>query len=323
VNAALRMLPGVTSASATTVLPLSGPGPRHSFSVENAPPPSADVNPEIGAISVTPEYLDTIGARVVMGRALTDRDRGDAPLVAMMNESAVRRWFPDGKPIGRRVRMGGVREVVGVIADVQQGEPTKPAAPQLYVPYAQRATRGVWFVVRTAATSRASAFALAPAIRAAIGRFDMTLAVSEVTSLDRLQSAAIARPRFYTALLTLFAAAALLLAATGIFGVMSYTVAERTREIAIRLALGAHAGDVLRMLVGRALILALTGAALGLAAAFALSRVIQHQLFGVEALDPLTLIAVILLLLATATTASFLPARRAARLDPGMTLRLE
>jgi putative ABC transport system permease protein len=320
VEAALRILPGVTSAAATSLLPLGGPGPRLAFSVENSPPP-ADVNPEIGVISVTSGYLETIGATLSIGRALTDRDRGDAPMVAMMNEAAVRRWFPDGKPIGRRVRMGGVREIVGVIADVQQGEPTRAAAPQLYVPYAQRPTRAVWFVVRTVPSSRASALGLAPAIRATIGRFDTTLAVSDVTSLDQLQSAAIARPRFYTALLTLFAVAALLLAATGIFGVTSYTVAERTREIGIRLALGAEARDVLRMIVGGALLLALTGAALGLAAAFALSRVIRHQLFGVAALDPLTPIAVTVLLLATIAAASFLPARRAARLDPAMTLR--
>jgi putative ABC transport system permease protein len=217
--------------------------------------------------------------------------------------------------------MNGVREIVGVIADVQQGDPSRAAAPQLYVPYAQRPVRAVWFVVRTVPVSGASALGLAPAIRATIGRFDTTLAVSEVTSLDELQSAAIARPRFYTALLTLFAVAALLLAATGIFGVMSYAVAERTREIGIRLALGAHAADVLRMIVGRALFLALTGAALGLAAALALTRVIRHQLFGVTALDPLTLLAVIAILVATVAAASFLPARRATRLDPAMTLR--
>jgi putative ABC transport system permease protein len=321
IEAALRILPGVTSAAATSLLPLRGPGPRLSFSVENAPPPPADVNPEIGVISVTSDYLETIGARLSMGRTLTDRDRGDAPMVAMMNEAAVRRWFPDGNPIGRRVRMNGVREIVGVIADVQQGDPSRAAAPQLYVPYAQRPVRAVWFVVRTVPVSDASALGLAPAIRATIGRFDTTLAVSEVTSLDELQSAAIARPRFYTALLTLFAVAALLLAATGIFGVMSYAVAERTREIGIRLALGAHAADVLRMIVGRALFLALTGAALGLAAALALTRVIRHQLFGVTALDPLTLLAVIAILVATVAAASFLPARRATRLDPAMTLR--
>src|SRR5262245_13554628 len=165
-----------------------------------------------------------IGAKLSMGRALTERDRGDAPMVAMLNEAGVRRWFPDGKPIGRRVRMGGVREIVGVVADVQQGDPAQAAAPQLIVPYAQRPTRAVWFVVRTVPGPRASALGLASAIRAAIGRFDTTLAVSEMTSLAELQSAAIARPRFYTALLALFAVAALLLAATGIFGVMSFIV---------------------------------------------------------------------------------------------------
>ena len=184
VEAALRILPGVTNAAATSLLPLRGPGPRLSFSVENAPPPPADVNPEIGVISATSDYLETIGATLLTGRALTDRDRGDAPMVAMMNEAAVRRWFPDGKPIGRRVRMNGVREIVGVIADVQQGDPTKAAAPQLYVPYAQRPVRAVWFVVRTVPSTRANSLALASAIRGTIGRFDTTLAVSEMTSLD-------------------------------------------------------------------------------------------------------------------------------------------
>jgi putative ABC transport system permease protein len=200
---------------------------------------------------------------------------------------------------------------------VLQGDPTHQAAPQLFVPYAQRPTRSLWLVVRAAANPRL----IAPSIRATIRRFDANLALSEVTSLDQLRTGAIGRPRFYTTLLTLFAVAALALAVTGIFGVMSYTVAERTREIGIRLALGAHSADVLRMIVGRAVALALTGASIGLAGALATGRVIRNQLFGVDVLDPLTMSAVILILLTSVAAASYLPARRAARLDPASTLR--
>jgi ABC-type antimicrobial peptide transport system permease subunit len=145
--------------------------------------------------------------------------------------------------------------------------------------------------------------------------------VSEVTVLSQLRTGAIARPRFYTGLLALFAGLALVLAATGIFGVMSYTVAERTREIGIRMALGAHSGSVVRMIVGRAVGLGLTGAVIGVAGALAFGRVIRNQLFGVEVLDPLTLSVVILILLTSVVAASLLPARRAARLDPVSTLR--
>jgi putative ABC transport system permease protein len=314
---ALHLLPSVTAVAATSVLPLSGPGPRLAFSVEGAPPPPADVNPEIGVASVTPDYLKTIGATLVMGRDFTNRDHGEAPLVAIINEAAVRRWFPDGKPIGKQVQMSGTREIVGVIADVLQGDPRQQTVPQLFVPYPQRPTRSLWLVVRTAANPRM----VAPSIRATIRRFDANLAVSELTLLDQLRAGAIARPRFYTTLLALFAVVALALAVTGIFGVMSYTVAERTREIGIRMALGAHRADVLRMIVGRAVALALTGAVIGLAAALAIGRVMRNQLFGVDVLDPPTLSAVILILLTSVAAASLLPAQRAARLDPGTTLR--
>jgi putative ABC transport system permease protein len=316
-EAALQRLPGVTAVAATTVLPMSGPGPRLSFSVKDAPPPPANVNPEIGVIGVTPDYLKTIGATLMRGRAFTSRDHAAAPLVAIVNEAAVRRWFPEGQPIGRQVQMGGTREIVGVVADMLQGNPQQEPTPQLFVPYAQRTTRAIWLVVRTAADPRT----LVPSIRATISAFDADLAVSEATMLEDLRAGAIARPRFYATLLALFAAVALALAVTGIFGVMSYTVAERTREIGIRMALGAHRADVLRMIVGKAVVLALIGAGLGLAAAVALGRVIQNQLFGVSVLDPPTLSAVILILMTSVAAASLLPAQRAARLDPGSTLR--
>jgi putative ABC transport system permease protein len=313
---ALQSHPGVTGVAVTSLLPLSGPGPRLGFSVDGAAPP-ANVNPEIGVASITPDYLRAIGATLAAGRTFTNRDDADAPPVAIVNQAAVRRWFPDGQPIGKRVQMSGTREIVGVIADVQQGDPRQPVAPQLFVPFAQRPTRAVWLVVRTSANPSM----VAPSLGATIRRFDANLAVSELTVLDRLRAGATSRPRFYAALLALFAAVALALAVTGIFGVMSYTVAERAREIGIRLALGAHPSSVVRMIVGKAVGLALAGAAIGLAGALALSHLIRNQLFGVDVLDPPTLGLVILFLLTSMAAASFLPARRAARLDPVRTLR--
>ncbi|HXW03859.1 MAG TPA: ABC transporter permease [Vicinamibacterales bacterium] len=317
IEAELRAIPGVTAAAATSVLPLSGPGPRLAFAVEVAPPPPSDVNPEIGVASVTPEYFRSIGARLVLGRDFTSRDGAEAPPVAIINESALRRWFPDGKPIGRRVRMDGVREVIGVVGDMLQGDPKRQAAPQLFLPHAQRPTRSVSFVVRTAGVS----VSLAPSVHATMSRIDASIAMSDLQTLEQLRARSVARPRFYTALLTLFAGVALALAATGIFGVMTYVVAERTREIGVRMALGAQSADVLRMIVGQTLVLAAAGMVIGLAGAFVVGPVIHSQLFGVEFFDPATVIVVGLMLLSSAALASFLPARRAARLDPCATLR--
>jgi predicted permease len=314
----LGTLPGVTAVAATTVLPLSGLSPMLSFSVEGAPPPPPNVNAEIGVASVTPEYFRAIGAGLRRGRLFTERDHTDAPRVAVINEAGVRRWFPNEDPIGKRVNIGGPpREVVGVVADVLQWNPGQPADPQLFVPYDQRPARTIRIVVR----SSGDPLALAAAIRAQIRSLDPDLAIGEFTPLEQLLSRSVARPRFYTSLLTLFAAVALALAGTGMFAVMSYMVSQRRREISIRMALGAYVGDVLRMIVGRALALAGLGAVLGMAAALAVGRVIRKQLFGVPLLDPITIGAVIGLLIVIAAGASFLPARRAARLDPATALR--
>jgi putative ABC transport system permease protein len=317
IEAALRALPGATAAAATTVLPLSGPGPRLAFSVIGAPPPPPNVNPEIGVAAVTPGYLPAVGATLMKGRHFTAHDDGSQALVAMVNESAVRRWFPDGSPIGKHVQMSGDREVIGVVADMQQGDPKQAPAPQLFVPYAQRPARSLWFVVRSAVDPAT----LASSVRTAVRRADPNLAVSEVRVFTRLQAEAIARPRFYTALLSLFAGVALVLSVIGIFGIMSQTVVERTREIGIRIALGARSADVLRLIIGRAVLLALAGVVIGLAGALAASQAIRSQLFGIDVLDLPTLGGVVVILVAAVAAASFLPALRAARLDPGSTLR--
>ena len=314
----LGALPGVVAVGATTVLPLSGRGAMIDFAVVGAPPPPPDVNQEIAVASVTPDYFRSIGAPLHRGRLFSDRDQSDAPLVSLINEAGVRRWFANEDPIGRRVTLSGrVYDVVGIVGDVLQRNPGEPVAPQLFMPYAQRSTRTVRIVVRTAGDP----IALAPAIRREIRGLDPNLAITEFTPLEQLVARSVARPRFYTALLALFAGVALALAATGIFGVMSYAVAQRAREISIRMALGAHVADVLRMVVGRALALAGVGLAIGIGAALALGRVIRQQLFGVPLLDPVTLGTVVLVLIVSAIVASLVPARRAAGLDPGTALK--
>lgn len=314
----LRTLPGVSAVGATTVLPLSGQGSVRDFQVVGAPPPPPNINREIAFASITPQYFSAIGAPLRRGRAFTEFDRAGAPMVAIVNEAAVRRWFPDGDPIGERVQISGNEyEIVGVVGDVRQQHPGEPVAAQLFAPYKQQTTRAVKFVVR----SGTDPITLAPSIRAEIRQLDPNLALTDFTPLDQLIAGSVARPRFYTALLALFAGVALALAATGIFGVMSYSVAQRSREISIRMALGARAAQVLQMIVRRAVALAAVGTAIGIAGAIALGSLIRTQLFGVGILDPLTLAAVVTVLVGSAAAASYLPARRAAALDPADALR--
>jgi putative ABC transport system permease protein len=308
----LRALPGVTAVGAGSVLPLGGLGALNDFAVEGAPPPPPNVNQEIAVASATPDYFMAIGAPLLRGRLFTGLDHDKAPRVVLLNEAAVRRWFPDQDPLGKRVLSGGPREVIGVVGDVLQRNPGQAAAPQMFVPYTQRTSASARFVVRT----QGDPLALAASVREQIRALDPNLPIADVMALNEMVARSIARPRFYTSLLTLFAAVALALSATGIFGVMSYTVAQQSREIGIRMALGARTADVLRSVVGRALVLAGIGVAAGVVVALALGRVIRTQLFGVDVFDPITLASVIAVLLASAAFASLWPARRAARVDP-------
>ena len=308
----LRTLPGVTAVASGTILPLGGIGSLNDFAIEGAPPPPPNVNQEIAVAGVTPDYFRAIGAPLQRGRLFTDLDHAKAPPVALLNEAAAKKWFPNQDPIGRRVLSGGPREVVGIVGDVLQRNPGEPAVAQLFLPYAQRTSRSVRVVVR----AQGNALALAPAVRDQIRSLDPNLPLADVLPLDEMVSRSIARPRFYTSLLTLFAAVALALSATGIFGVMSYTVAQQSKEIGIRIALGASTTEVLKNVVGSALALAGIGVAVGVIVALALGRVIRNQLFGVNVFDPITLASVIGVLLASAAIASLLPARRAASVDP-------
>ena len=311
-------LPGVTAVGSTSVLPLSGRGSMVGFAVAGAPPPPPNVNAEIALASITPDYLRAIGATLRQGRHLSAQDATGAPLVAVVNEAAVRRWFPGQNPVGRRLITNGARrEVVGVVADVLQRSAAEPVVPMVFVPFAQRTIRSIKMVVRTSVDPAT----VAPAIRAEIRALDPELAIADITPMTELVVRSLKAPSFYTSLLALFAGVALVLATIGVFGVMSYAVAQRAREISIRYALGAAPRDVMRMILGRALGLSAIGLAVGLAAALALGRFIQGQLFGVALVDPVTLVLVALVLAASAGLASFVPARRATRLDPANALR--
>jgi putative ABC transport system permease protein len=315
--AGVAAVPGVTMSAATTVLPVRGLGSLLWFEVENEPPPPDDVNREIAVASATPGYFATISTPIVAGRDFGSGDHADAPRVAIINEAAARFWFPGVDPIGRRVSIGESMEIVGVVADVLQRNASTPVAPQLFAPYAQSSMRNLQIVARTAVDP----LTLAPALREVLRSRDPAMPVPEFIPLQQVLAESLARPRFYTALLTLFAGISLVLAAIGVFGVMSYAVAQRTREISIRMALGARRAQVIRMVVGRSMLLAAAGLLLGAAGALVLGRVVSSQLYNVGLTDPLAYGAAAAALGGAALLASYLPARRASRLDPGMALR--
>ncbi|HWI18379.1 MAG TPA: ABC transporter permease [Vicinamibacterales bacterium] len=308
----VRALPQVTAVAAGSILPLGGLGALNDFAVEGAPPPPPEVNQEIAVAGATPDYFTAIGAPLIRGRFFTELDQPKSAPVVLLNEAAARKWFPDQDPIGRRVLSGGPREVVGIVGDVLQRSPGQPAVAQMFIPYSQRTGRTIRLIVRT----NGDPLTVAGAVREQVRALDPNLPLPQATPLADVVSRSVAQPRFYTALLTLFAAVALVLSATGIFGVMSYSVAQQSKEIGIRMALGARAGDVLRSVVGRALALAGAGVVIGVILAVLLGGVLANQLFGVTRFDPVTLLGVVVVLLASAALASLLPATRAAKTDP-------
>ncbi len=318
----LASTPGVLQAGATTHLPLSGQNMENGFDVEGLVLPGPGDVPVAGMRGVQGEYLAALGARLKSGRVFTPADRAGSQPVAIVNEAFARRYFPGQSPLGRRVREGGaaaMREVVGVIADVKHSGPAQEARPEVSLPYAQLEpdfmttwSRGVYFVVR----GTVPASSLASAVRAQVASVDADMSLNQLQPMAALASDAVAEPRFRTLLLGLFAGLAITLASIGVFGVLSYFVTQRTREIGIRVALGATSRDILRMIVGRGLALAGVGLALGLLAAIPLTRSMQTLLFEVKPLDVPTLAVVVIGLALVAGLASYLPARRALQIEP-------
>jgi putative ABC transport system permease protein len=285
------------------------------------PQPSLGTEPLVGIHWVTPEWFQTLRVPLVSGRLFTDADRLGTRKVVVVNATAARRFWPNESPIGRSIALyqGGfdTAYVAGVVGDVRFQTIDSVAAADVYLPYAQSPRSGAMVYLRTAGDP----LALAAAARRTIHEVGADLPVYDVRTLTSRVSDATAQARFSALLLTVFAAAALALATIGIYGVISFAVAQRTREIGIRVALGADRGAILRLVVGQGTTVAAVGLVLGVAAALAATRVLRALLFDVTPTDPLTLITVVALLAIAALVACWIPALRAARLQPAAALR--
>jgi len=320
----IRSVPGVTDAGAVNSLPLAGQDSDASFIVEGEPPPDQGTNQAAWIRPVTDGYFEAIGLTVVEGRSFNGGDDADADRVVLINETLAARYFPAGDAVGRRIGFGDAEEpnwrmIVGVANDIRHFGIRNGTRPALYFPYKQVSFPGMSVVLR----AQGDLDALVPQVREAVSSLDPALAASQVQPLQTLVDGALAPDRFLSSLLTIFAVAAMLLAAVGIYGVISYGVTQRMREMGIRLALGADGGAVGRLVMRGGLLLAGGGIVLGVVGAMALGRVLESLLFEVDTTDPVTFLTVALLLGAVALVASWLPARRAGRVDPVRILREE
>jgi putative ABC transport system permease protein len=318
----IRSLPGVQSASTASSLPLRGINTDSSFVIEGHPQPQPNQEPVAWYSNVSTDYFRTMGMRLRAGRVFTVRDDPKSPRTVIINEAMARRYFPNEDPIGKRIGNGepdGWREIIGVVADVKHFALDQEVRPTMYLPHEQDPVRGLFLIVR----SNNDPLSLVSAVRGEVSAMDKSLAVGNVKTMELAVNESIAPQRFILLLIGIFAALALVLAAAGIYGVISYSVAQRTQEIGIRIALGARTDDVLRLIITQGMLLTLTGIAIGLIGSFALTRLMSNLLFGVSTTDPITFGAVSLLLIAVALIACFLPARRASQVDPMIALRYE
>ena len=320
----LQALPGVESAGAINFLPFAGIGAVTSFLVEGRPEPPPSQMMSTGVSVSDHNFFRTLQIPLKRGRLFTEQETREVRHVVVINEALARKYFPNEEPLGRRIiialRNGEVpSEIIGVVGDVKQAGFDRQAEPMAYWPIPKSTYNSMTFVIRT----KGDANALAPAARSIIRSLDARQPVADMRTLETLLGTSIARQRFNTLLLLVFAIVALLLAAIGIYGVMAYSVTQRTQEIGLRVALGARSSDVLKLIVRQGMKLALAGVVAGLIGALALTRLMSNLLFGVSATDPLTFIIVATLLIGIALLACWLPARRAAKVDPMIALRCE
>ncbi|MGA3301118.1 MAG: ABC transporter permease, partial [Candidatus Acidiferrales bacterium] len=324
-----KTLPGVKSAGAASFLPVSGGGSLIQFNIEGRPPKTPHDYVAAGYRTVTPQYMETMGVPLLQGRNIAAGDVEKAPAVVVINASMARTYFPGENPLGKRMQIGATpdkdvpyMEIVGVVGDVLQGLDTDAKA-EMYLPYRQADTVLPVFqlsvVLRTSGDPRLQAAAL----RSAVREIDPNQPVVKIRTMEENMATSVTEPRFRTWLIGIFAALALVLAAVGIYGVMSYSVNQRTNEMGIRVTLGAQPNDVFRIVVGEGLRLALIGVGVGLIGALAATRVLRTFLYGVSAIDPVTFAVTAALLTLVAVAACYFPARRATRVDPMVALRYE
>jgi putative ABC transport system permease protein len=324
--AAINSLPGVQAAMVSE-LPLSGDDLDHDFLIEGRPPIAPGDEPSLQTRSVMGDYFHTMQIPLRVGRDFGPQDFADnAPLVGITNDAMVRQYFPNEDPLGKRVRWARDREVhwitiVGVVGDVKHFGLDLPELPALYSPYTQIAPWKRW--MRLVARTQSEPAAMAQAVKQQVWKVDSQLPLTKVQTMNEVAASSFAARSFNMLLLTIFAGLALVLAAVGIYGVMSYAVTQRTQEIGIRMALGARAPDVLKLIIRTGLTLTLIGVVIGLGGAVALTRLMTTLLFGVTPTDKLTFAVVSAVLILVALLACYLPARRATKVDPMEALRYE
>jgi len=329
----LGNLPGVESAAATHALPLGGMGGVRPFIVEGRPRQGPGKPPDVQYRMIGPGYFRTMKIAFIRGRDFTKEDEGGAAGVVIINQALQRRYFPGEDPIGKRINLGGYDnlwgEIIGVVGDVRHWWAGAEPEPEMYWNYSQdwlsrsptlnKFRRSLTLALRASGDPHS----LIQAARREVNSLDKGLPVSGARTMEERMGASLAGSRFNTLLFSLFAALALVLAVAGLYSVISYTVAECTHEIGVRMALGAQTRDVLRLVIGQGMTLTLVGIVIGLLASFGLTRLMKDMLFGVGPTDPLTFVAIAVLLTAAALTACYIPARRATKVDPMIALRCE
>ncbi|NOK04978.1 MULTISPECIES: ABC transporter permease [Myxococcus] len=316
-------LPGVRRAGAASDLPLGGAEIWMGLGIEGQAPVEPSARASVGFQVVTPGYFQTLGIPLRQGRDVTSLDTRESQPVVLLNETAARRHFPGSDPVGQRIRLGDDANVwltvIGVVGDVHYNGPGQEVRPEAYVPALQRTFFFMSFVART----EGEPMALVPAVRSVMASLDKDLPVSTPRTMAQRVAESTARPRFVSLLVAVFAGLSLLLAGVGLSGVIAYMVRQRTREIGIRMALGALPSDVMRLVLGHGVRLALVGVCVGLVGAWATTRIMASLLFGVSATDPVTFGALAALVAGVSLLATWLPARRATRVDPQVAMRGE
>ena len=317
----VKATPGVQSAATISTLPLSGNQTDTNFLIEGRPAPLPNQEPSAWFNSISPDYFQTMQLRMVKGRAFSENDNEKTPLVVIITEAMARKFFPNEDPLGKRIGRGPDRwrEIVGVVRDVKHFSLDTDAPPTMYYPMRQAPARGMDLVVRTSGEP----LSMAPVLRQQVWVGDRNLAIANLGTMKDLVASSITQQKFILTLLAGFAGLALLLAAVGIYGVMSYAVTQRTHEIGIRMALGASVGNVLRLVFRQGMVLTAIGIAIGIGLAFALTRLMKSLLFDVTPTDATTFALVALTLVLVALLACLIPARRATKVDPLIALRYE